>query len=1159
LTLPENQAARPARPSEPAATPHAEHTVHGREADPGAAHESVAFAVASAPPDSPELPALLVELGEVLAHQADSGMDIAIIDQAFEVARAAVHRSVGHDPGAMRVALGQALNEVCGRVDWPAGLDEAVETYRAALTEAPADAGIQHDLGVVLMNRYEWTADAASVTEAREAVRAAVARAQPGSPDHRQFRYTLGSILLREYELDDDEDILGEAIAVFEALDSEPAPNESAATSARLGLAVALEARALATGETDDAQKAADLLIDVLPHAAHDDRPTVLLDLANILLTLHELTGGLDHVRQAVAHLREAARAHQGPSPEHASTLSSLSDAHRTLFLGEGRVGDLEAAVATARLAVDNSPEGAAGRPGYLVNLANALLTAFDVSGDTALVEEATDHARNAVASSVSGEAERGEALSCLGLCLSATHEATGELTPLDEAIVHQRGAIEALPPGHPHRAVFLSNLAISLCLRHEHTPDEIVLQDSIDTAREAVALTSEDDPDGHLHFQTLDRVLRERYRFSEALWALDEAIDTLRQALSLLADDDPDRPGCQLNLAASLLERHSARSDPATLREAVGLLRGVLTAWPSDAPDRALALYNLGLALAAHDTTSPQAAADAVAAFREAVSIRGAPPSVRAEAAVEWGRVAAAAGLWNLASEGFAAAVDLLPLVSPRHLDRGDQEHLLDLVDGAARDAVACMLQGGTETVWSALDVAERGRGVLFRSLMWPTADLDRLRAVDHGRATRFEQLRDALGSRHSRQMVQRSAAPGTSSAVHLEVRETTGVRKVLLGHLDDLVAEIRGLPGMEEFLTPPSAERIAAELAADTVVVINVSRYRSDALILDAGKATTVPLPALDWNRLTGISSAYSRILTRLRRGSGRVPDQISAALRELHGWLWDCVARPVLDAVGHAAPRESDWPRLWWCPTGPLTSLPLHAAHPYEARDDTVDGVGERVVPSYVPTLRTLAEIRRRIRSSDRSRSAALVVAVAGPDDSLHVARELDVVVEALGPQSRVLQDEAATRAAVRAALPTCRLLHFIGHGYQDLANPALGGLRLADGPLTALELAAIRLGPADLAYLSACEGAAGGVAALDDPLPPAMACLAGGFPQVIGTLWSVGDLAAADIAERFYRRWSMDAPDTVAEALHATVREIRSDHPPTVWAAFIHVGG
>ena len=49
----------------------------------------------------------------------------------------------------------------------------------------------------------------------------------------------------------------------------------------------------------------------------------------------------------------------------------------------------------------------------------------------------------------------------------------------------------------------------------------------------------------------------------------------------------------------------------------------------------------------------------------------------------------------------------------------------------------------------------------------------------------------------------------------------------------------------------------------------------------------------------------------------------------------WLWDVIAGPVLTALGHTGPPGpgDPWPRVWWCPTGPLTVLPIHAAgrHP------------------------------------------------------------------------------------------------------------------------------------------------------------------------------------------------------------------------------------
>jgi CHAT domain-containing protein/tetratricopeptide (TPR) repeat protein len=1166
--MPRNDEDRPAHLSNLSTALIVAHDVHGRDGDLREAYETAVLALDSAPPDLPGLPVLIVRLGGVLRRCAVSRAgsvpdSTAALDEGFEAARAAARTATGHEPGLVRATLAQAIFEVCVVVGWPAGLDEAVESFRAALEESSGAAHFRHNLGLVLLRRFEWTGDSSSVTEAVETLRAAVAQTGPGTPDRYQYTCTLGSALATEYEISDDPGSLAEAVEILQALLRQSPPDPLDATSCRISLAVALEARAKATCSVDDAQAAVKLLTEALADAADDDRPVAQLDLANVLVTLYELTGELGQVRLASAHLREAAAAFRGPSPVYASTLSSLSDTHLTLFLGEGRAEDLHEAVATARRAVENSGGSAPGYPGYLVNLANALMAAFEASGQAELIEEATGHARAAVAASVFGGVDRAHTLDCLGQCLCAAHEATGELAPLDEAIAHQRRAVEQTPPDDFLRATFLSNLAISLCLRHEHTPDESVLRDALDTARNAVAATADGDPGAHLHLQTLDRVLGERYRYSDARWALDEAIETMRTALGLLGAHDPARPACQLNLAANLLERHSAYSGGTALDEAIGLLSNALADRPFDAPDRALALYDLGLAIAAREKGDPRTTADAVTAFQEAVTTRTAPALLRAESAIEWGRVAAAAELWALAAEGFTAAVGLLPLVSPRHLDRGDQEHLLGLVDGAARDAAACLLEAGTGTVMSALEVIEQGRGVLYGSLVWPGGDVARLRAVAPELAGRFEQVRDALDSGRSDQMIRRSRALGAAPAAHLAVQQAAGTRKALLLDLDELVAGIRALPGFDRFLEPPPVDRIASTAKQDTIIVVNVSRYRSDALVLAAGEPIAIRLRDLDWDRLTAVAARYPRILSRLRRGrTARVPHQVSAALRELHGWLWVSIAQPVLDELGHDAPKKSGWPRVWWCPTGPLSSLPLHAAHPYGERSEAGDGVIERVIPSYLPTLRTLAELKRR-QPERAGPVRTLVVATAGPDGSRHMARELSAVTATLDPPPTILREAAATRAAVLDALPSCRRLHFIGHGYQDLINPALGGLRLADGDLTALTLIAVRLSHAELAYLSSCEGAAGGVAALDDPLPPALACLAAGFHDVIGTLWSVGDSAAADIAERFYRRLSAAgetaAAGRVAEALHGTVREMRSACPPEVWAAYVHLGG
>src|SRR3984957_12976421 len=56
----------------------------------------------------------------------------------------------------------------------------------------------------------------------------------------------------------------------------------------------------------------------------------------------------------------------------------------------------------------------------------------------------------------------------------------------------------------------------------------------------------------------------------------------------------------------------------------------------------------------------------------------------------------------------------------------------------------------------------------------------------------------------------------------------------------------------------------------------------------------------------------------------------------------------------------------PRIWWCPTGPLTFLPIHAAGLYNTGDPGFK-TSDFVTSSYTPTLTTLVELPLRARRS------------------------------------------------------------------------------------------------------------------------------------------------------------------------------------------------
>ena len=90
---------------------------------------------------------------------------------------------------------------------------------------------------------------------------------------------------------------------------------------------------------------------------------------------------------------------------------------------------------------------------------------------------------------------------------------------------------------------------------------------------------------------------------------------------------------------------------------------------------------------------------------------------------------------------------------------------------------------------------------------------------------------------------------------------------------------------------------------------------------------------------------------------------------------------------------------------------------------------------------------------------------------------MARERDFLTGCFPSGLIVLNGRDATVSAVQAAMPGHRWIHLSCHG-QDLRDPATAGLELSDGTLTVTWLSRARYA-GDLAFLSACRTAAGGV--------------------------------------------------------------------------------
>ena len=624
----------------------------------------------------------------------------------------------------------------------------------------------------------------------------------------------------------------------------------------------------------------------------------------------------------------------------------------------------------------------------------------------------------------------------------------------------------------------------------------------------------------------------------------LRESVRVAREAVAAGGTDEAEHATRLNNLSIAARDLFESTGDRAALAEAIRAARDSTAGFAPGSPRHAGALLTRIRALATGEVD-----AAVLAELGECVGglADTAAPRLRALAYLFLGRAAMSATERQpgTALAAYEQAVAVLPEIAPRRLLRPDREHGLAELAGLPAEAASVALAVGRPD--HALVLAEHARGLLLREGMGSRRGLARLTAIDPDLAAEFTRLREQLDAADvdSADRYQ-PAAPGRAGAT-----ERADRHRDLAVRWQQLLDRIRALPGMEGFLRPP----VLDELRVDgPVVVVTCSRYRCDAVVVAAGRPIhAVPLDC-DYPSLCERAEHF-----RALDASG-APDE--DRIRADLAWLWQRIVQPVLADLRLPSPgvRHDDAPRIWWCPVGVASFLPLHAAGRH---DEPGASALDRVVSSYTSTVAAL-----RVDAGTPPTDPTLLAVELGrtpgarplPGAHAEVRRLAELV-----PALTRLADADATRDAVLRALPHHRIAHFACHAVTDPQAPALNRLLLHDHAstaLTALELSTLTVPDAELAYLSACGTARTGGQLADEAVHIATAFQLAGYRHVVGTLWPVPDKAAARIADDFYTALApaFRSADS-ARALHRAVRSIRTDAPdrPSRWAAHIHLGG
>ena len=344
----------------------------------------------------------------------------------------------------------------------------------------------------------------------------------------------------------------------------------------------------------------------------------------------------------------------------------------------------------------------------------------------------------------------------------------------------------------------------------------------------------------------------------------------------------------------------------------------------------------------------------------------------------------------------------------------------------------------------------------------------------------------------------------------------------------IEDLIEKIRKLPGFERFLLASTEEEVKASAAEGPLIMINVSDYRCDALLVDPDNIRTLQLPLLH----------ASDVRNRLQILDSGTLDTL------LLEWLWETTAKPILDALGLLQTPMDTWPRIWWIPGGPLARFPLHAAG-YHSHGK--ENVLDRAISSYSSSVRSLVRSRQNSAKSADIKKSENVVLVGMPELS-HAPREIGILRALCKAMNLPVHEPPRLQENVLAALNDCKIFHFAGHGRTHPLDPFQSALILSDEELTVSRLFEANMHDRQpfLAYLSACgTGRVKFDSLVDESLHLIAACQLAGFKHVIGTLWEVNDRSCVDMAqltyERILKRNMID--ESVSEGLHYACKKLR----------------
>lgn len=485
------------------------------------------------------------------------------------------------------------------------------------------------------------------------------------------------------------------------------------------------------------------------------------------------------------------------------------------------------------------------------------------------------------------------------------------------------RNVREKLSVDRPERPDFLDMLAWTLDELFQDSDDLAHLEEAASARKESLDLTP---PETVLSLQRTYRLAMSYtnlYENTLSLEYLDPALSLIKKIIDVYTKEIEELPS-RYNMIGYYASLCHLRCKVTNLPEDVDLASTALSlaqaALPPGHPAHLKLFCMQGFAWLDRfnlDSDS-QSLSIALDFFQQASSIPTASPLHLFYAAYSWS-AEAHKHHHPIALQAYTRALDILPqtvwhgygilfrtsmIASLRHL------YLLD-------NAVDYAISAGKLEL--AIEWLDAGRSIIWGQLLKLRTPLDELRAVDPILASRLEVAGTALES--GIQDFEQPDSPGppaleqvTSQIQQMSKHEAAGEQFHLATEWEEILSEIRALPGFSSFLLPRRYSALKHAARNGPVIVITTVETSSAALIIRSPQTPIlhVSLPEMTSALATSLKSKLADVLDdaghciqrhaverhiNIRRVVRKKPNDVLCDILKV---LWNTVAKPIFEAL-------------------------------------------------------------------------------------------------------------------------------------------------------------------------------------------------------------------------------------------------------------------